>query len=59
MPKKLDFEIVALQSVIYDAIFSNMLGVGVYSRGIESIVNDCTTDMVAVDMIIRGWMYCK
>ena len=59
MPNKLDFEIVALQSVIYDTIFSNMLGIGVYSRGIESIVNDCTTDMVAVDMIIREWMYYK
>ena len=53
MPKKLDSEIVALQSVIYDAIFSNMLGVGVYNRSIESIVNDCTTDMITVDMITR------
>ncbi len=59
MPKKLDFEIVALQSVIYDAIFSGMIGVGVYNRSIESIVNDCTTDMVAVDMIVREWMYYK
>ena len=36
-----------------------MLGVGVYNRSIESIVNDCTTDMIGVDMIIREWMYYK
>jgi len=55
--KKINILVVETMIFKYDQIFSSMLVTGVYGRNIQEIINDCTDDMLKVDMITRPSLY--
>ena len=59
MSNKVNFGTVSLMIIKYDQIFNHMLQTGVYSRNISEIIEDCTNDMLTVDMIVSWDVYYK